>query len=188
MVAALLIRAGTAPFLRLGAQPGFHRVIFNVGLGSSKLDNISHPMVERFVLPERLAAAAELRVRFPGRYSFDSRHEFGQGHVRLKQCVDVIWHDHVSMQYVVPQLCAALDCVLDDAGDFRICQPQWTARSRIQDPLGAQKLRARLMAPLAEMSSKTIWKGTMQTPGQKYAYCLGLPMRQISPIEVNCHH
>jgi len=145
-------------------------------------------MIKRFVLPERLAAAAELGVRFPSRYSFDSRHKLGQGHKRLKQSVDVIWHDHVSMQYVVSQLGAALDYVLDDAGDLRIYEPQRAARSRIQDPLGAQKLPARLVTPLAEMSSKTIWKGTMQTPGQKYAHCLWLPMRQIAPIEVSCHH
>jgi hypothetical protein len=145
-------------------------------------------MVERFVLPERITASAELRVRFPSGYSFDSRHEFGQGHERIKQRVDVIWHDHISMQYAVPQLGAALESVLDDGSDFSICEPQRTALPRIQNPLGAQKLPARLMAPLAEMSSKTIWKGTMQTPGQKYAHCFRLPMRQIAPIEVNSHH
>ena len=59
-------------------------------------------MVERLVLPEARAGAAQNSVGHATRSALEPSHDGGHGGMRAEDCVDVIGHDHPRMELVEP--------------------------------------------------------------------------------------
>jgi len=117
--------AGPLPILRLRDESGAQRIPFDVVANARKFSGVPDPVVEGFVLPERLAGAAQRCIAIASRHAFDSAGDFGERQARLQQNVDVVGHDDVSMQHVAAEFGAPNNGIFSIGGNFRVGQPEW---------------------------------------------------------------
>src|SRR5260370_3302803 len=92
---------------------------------------ISNPMIKRFVLPKRLARAAEPGVYVASRDSLQWPGNFGEGHVWVEKNVHVVGHDHIDVQLVAAKLGSMHDRIFGVSGELRVGQPERTALGRV---------------------------------------------------------
>ncbi len=116
--------AGPLPVLRPRDEPGAHGIPFDVVADARKFSGIPDPVIERFVLPEGLAGAAQRSIGIPGRHAFDDAGDFGKRQARLQQNVDVVGHDYIGVQEVAAEFGAANDGVFGIGGNLWVSQPE----------------------------------------------------------------
>src|SRR5690242_7456505 len=87
---------------------------------------IPNPMIKRFVLPKRLACAAEPAVDVTSCNSLQGTRNLGEGYVRVEENMDVVGHDHIGVQLVAAKLGAMHDRIFGVSGELRAGQPQRT--------------------------------------------------------------
>src|SRR5260370_37275221 len=92
---------------------------------------IPNPMIKRFVLPKRLACAAEPGVDVATRDSLQWAGNFGDGHVWVEQNMDLVGHDHIGVQLIPAKFGTMHDRILGVSGELRACQPERTALGRV---------------------------------------------------------
>ncbi len=85
---------------------------------------ISNPVIERFILPKRLSAAAQSGIGVPGGNTFDDAGDFGKREARVQEDMDMIGHEDISVQIVAAKLRAAPDGVFGIARNLRVSQPE----------------------------------------------------------------
>ena len=95
--------AGPGPFLGPGDEACGHGIPLDIRTNALELAFASHPVIERFVLPERLPRAAENLIRPTRGDAFDPIRDATHGEKRVKQHVHMIRHDHECVQSVVIQ-------------------------------------------------------------------------------------
>jgi hypothetical protein len=92
---------------------------------------IPNPMIKRFVLPKRLACAAEPGVDVASRDSLQWAGNFGEGHVWVEKNMDVVGHNHIGVQLVAAKLGSMHDRIFGVSGELRVGQPERTAFRRV---------------------------------------------------------
>ena len=75
-------------------EAGGDWVVFDVGADFAELFRRAHPMIERFVLPERLPFPREDRIGLMGARAFDSVCYTGKGDFWRDKQVNMVWHQH----------------------------------------------------------------------------------------------
>ena len=87
----------------------------------------SHPVVERFLLPERSPRAAQDPICHAAGSTFEPSHDGGHWGMRLEDRVDVVGHDRPRMELVkVANRFSIKKSVRNYRGDSRILQPEGT--------------------------------------------------------------
>jgi len=85
-------------------------------------------MVVTLSLPEGQAGALQQAVGFPGRVALQCLQEAAGGLARQHQQVDMVGHDHVGEEIIIPQLMRSkMDRCLHQRGDRFLRKIQWTA-------------------------------------------------------------
>ncbi len=95
------MRAGPRPIFGSYRQPGLDGIPFDIYTNAFFFCGISHPVIERFVLPEWFAGPAENPVCIPRGYTFNSTRNVRKFDARREQHVNVVRHDYVGMQNVL---------------------------------------------------------------------------------------
>jgi len=97
------VAAGPRPVLRGCRHTCGDRIIFDVGTDVVELFGRAHPVVEGFILPERLSLAGKDGVGLMGTRALDSVHYARNGDVWRDQEMNVIGHHYKSVEGEVTQ-------------------------------------------------------------------------------------
>jgi hypothetical protein len=123
---------GPTPIFGLGDEIGGDGIPFDVMANAFELGGVSDPMVEGLILPEGLAHAVQGGVGVARRNSFHDAGDFGEGQARFQQSVNVVGHDHKSVQFIAAKLGAAQDGAFGVISDFGVGKPARSESSAIQ--------------------------------------------------------
>ena len=174
--------AGPGPVLLSLDQTGSHGIRFDVADDAAALEVVAHPMIERFVLPERLPCPLENLVRAAGRGSFDRPRDQRHAGDRTQQSMDVIRHHHISDQVVsAKDAVAVFQGVGDQSGQPRVAQPLGSVYSTIQEAIDFDEGAAAVF--LLSVAVGLAGEGTEQPPGEEYGNRLRMPVRQFPAVE-----
>src|ERR1700690_19297 len=114
------------PILRPRNKLCLHGIIFNIRNKPRKALISPQPVIECFILPERLSCAIQDFVCCPGRKSFQSVHELAHFHLRREQHMNMIRHYDIGEKLVLIQLRFPSSKSFHDAGgNGGILQPEW---------------------------------------------------------------
>src|SRR5260370_31948806 len=92
---------------------------------------IPNPMIKRFVLPKRLACAADPGVDVASRDSLQWAGNFGDGRVWVEKNMDVVGRDHTGVQLIAAKFGTMHDSIFGVSGELRAAQPARTALGRV---------------------------------------------------------
>ena len=96
-------------------------------------------MVERFILPEVFSGTAEPGIGVPSGNTFDDTGDFGKREVRVQEDVDMVGHDHVSVQIVAAEIGAAPDGIFGVVCQLGIGQPKRAGLCGVQGSIELAK-------------------------------------------------
>ena len=180
--------AGPRPIFGRLHKTGSHGIELDISNDPMQFDVVSNPVIERFVLPERISSAAQNLVGQPRRRAFQPPSNRGQRNFRFQQQVHMIGHDHPGLQCVkAPFSLAVPEGISDRFRNTRIFQPKGPESGLIDEPINSDESFPRILAGGGACPTSNIsWKRTGQTPSHKQqdsGRWLWLPVRQFSTIE-----
>jgi len=104
---------------------------------------IPNPMIKGFVLPKRLACAAEPGVYVASRDSLQWAGNFGEGHVWVEKNMDVVGHHDIGVQLIAAKFGTMHDRIFGVSGELRAGQPERTALRRVQSGIKPDEFPSR---------------------------------------------
>jgi len=155
--------------------------MFDIVPNAFKLGGVSHPMVERFILPKGFAGAAQRGISVACGNSFHYRGDFRKWRARLHQYVDVVRHDHIGIQVVPAKLGSAQDRVF--AGSPSLTSLNCRGRTKyLANPPKAESWNGTVRASWTFGGAEVLWRSAPQVlwKMQTHQEC---PPRRITPLE-----
>jgi hypothetical protein len=132
-------------------------------------------MIERFILPERLAGSAQESVRSPRGNSFHKLRDLRHGNSRVDQQVDMVWHyderDEVVQSADLLSMQNGLGYTL---GYSRLFEPGRAQRCEIEFAISCNEG--------ASVGDRSPWEGPVQSKGYKQGCSVGLKMRKVAAV------
>ena len=170
------IRTGPPKLFRTASQPSFYRILFYVCPDTIELRIGSNQAVKALLLP-KWSVGAEQQIGLVSSESFQRAQPLGGKHVRRGQKMNIIRHNHESMEVVPVQFpFSVLQCRHHHLCNFRPPQIQRARRAPIQKAVdghegfaGGDKCRRR--------KYPTAGKAVVQPKGDEYGL-LDVPMGQ----------
>jgi hypothetical protein len=144
---------------------------------------ISHPVVERFILPERFTGPAQGRVCVARRDPLHDVGDFGQGNARFQENMHMIRHDHVGVQDVATEFRTSLDWVFSIGGNFRVAEPAGPEGGGVEVAVEGRKLFTRGCGGAGQLASHTSGKRAIQTPSEEDGAAIRNPVGEIAAVE-----
>ena len=127
---------GTRPSIQLRTchKPCFHWIPQNIILNLPELPGVPDNMIITLMLPKRTTRPAQNQIRFTCGRSLDTLHKNRRLNERSRKHVDMIGHDHPSVQSVI-HAAAALDDRNDQVCNLGHPQVQGSMGAAIQKPV-----------------------------------------------------
>ncbi len=136
-------------------------------------------MIERFILPKRLANPAKSRVCVSCRNPFERAHNPLETHTRFQKHVHVIRHNDPSRQTVSPKLDATNESSLNISGNFRVLQPKRPTPRPIKPRIENEKSFAGIIPLFLYPIQDRAGKRPKQSPSNKNTFPRRMPVRQV---------
>ena len=130
-------------------------------------------MIERFILPKRLANPAQLSICISRGNAFERAHNPLESHKRFEKHMHVIRHNDPSMQTVLTELGATNESVTYISGDLTVQKPQWAALRAIEALIENEKSLAGSIPRTLYSSPDRAWKRAQQSPVTKILFPAG---------------
>jgi hypothetical protein len=180
--------AGPLPIRRLADQARTDRVVLDVSHNTIELVAALNSMVKGLVLPERLSGPVQNQVGFPRRGPFQPPCDHWQGDLRLKEDMNVIGHDHPSVQHIkLPAACAMQQGFLHQPRYARVPEPDGSGGSVVCFSVDRQKDPAcAFLHGFMHSAPAVAGDRTGQAPGDKQGAFfgeVGTPVRKPSAVE-----
>jgi hypothetical protein len=168
------------PSIVLGAgdQSCSHRISLNVTPDATRFLLTSHPVVIGLSLPERFARASQQPICLAGSVAFQRLQQPARRDLGTDQQMNVVSHNHPSIQMIVAKSDAALNRSSDQLGDSRLPKIERTVRGSIEIAIYPSKGFA--MGDFSRGWIRGARKTSMQAPGEKQRFAWGIAVRKAS--------
>ena len=167
--------------MRLGRQACANRIPFDVVANPVELA-VPCPVIVGLVLPKRRACAPEDRICLACSEALDRVHDFRQRPARRDENMNVVRHHYVGVQGVEQKIALReMECVHDSRRDIRAAKPGRPVRRAIEEAIHTDECLAGRKA--IGRDKTTSWKGTVETPCDKYVFACRLPVRKATFVE-----
>jgi len=142
-------RARPWPVIRIFHQASSDRVAFDIQPNAIKLDAISDPMIEGFILPEMFPGSPEDLVSLASGNAFETiRNPFDRNR-RIEKSMHVVGHDGERPKRVLMQFAlASIERRNHAAGNAWLFQPKRPRASFVQSPISLEEILASRRATL----------------------------------------
>jgi hypothetical protein len=174
--ACVVFCAGIRPFRGTTNQPGANRIPLDINSYSLKLIGSPNPVIERFILPERVSPSPQKQIRRAGRTALDPPGNLRQLKPGRQKQMDVIRHNDKSEQLII-QTIALEHLSHNTPRDFRLLQPNRPIRRAIQNPIGFDK-----RSSIIPTNLKKPRKRPSQSPRNEESHTRRMPMGKIASI------
>ncbi len=166
--------------LRLRHKACANWIVFDVAPYFVKLPRISDQMIVTLVLPKRSCVGKNLIGATSGK-ALERTEPFTRSYPRRDQDMDVIGHDHVSMQLVAVQVeFAVVNRFGDYPRNFGSLQIHRSRPSLVQEAIHGGECVAR---PHASRGKHPVrWEATVQAEGDEYRLPKHIPVGKASRI------
>ena len=179
-------RTGPRPLFNALNQPSTHRVSLDVACNALIFAIAAHPVVIGLILPEGLASVAKNEIRLPGTRTFDGSGYLAQRFVRLQQNVHVVGHHYPDEEIAqLPLLPSCEQCVDNNSGDARICQPHRARARQVQFPVERRETFAHGCRNNCRTQITHARQRAIKPPCQENWDTFRVPMRQSTAIEAD---
>ncbi len=172
------VGAGPQVVSGVGSQARTDGIIFDVRKDSIEFGLVANPMVVVFLLPKRLAGAAEETIRLASGRTFKRTHEFCGINQWEQENVDVIAHQGKSSHAEVHEFEPGEDRFNDNLSDGRIAEVHGACAGGIEVAIYAGEGFAR--SNFAGRGKAIGGQASMQMKGDKQPATVGIGMRKPS--------
>jgi hypothetical protein len=171
-------RTGKRPQFSRGNQSRCNGVGFNVVPDLHKLALISYVVVERLILPKRVAGAVQESIGSASRGAFQPPRQNGYRHERQNQNVNVIGHDNPGIEFIESSAgIPVANRVHNSLCNRRVPQTSGAAASACQRPILRYKRVSGARIALGLLRS---WQRAIKSPRKEHISRFVVEVRQSS--------